>query len=42
MRVVGAEDMKISFNLLVGSLCLSISLRMVGGGELDIVFEKSC
>lgn len=42
MRVVGTEDAKISLNLLVGSLSLSIGLGVVGGGELDIIFEKSC
>ena len=42
VRVVGAEDMKISLYFLVGSLCLSISLGMVSSGESDIVFEKSC
>ena len=40
--VVGAQDTKISFNLLIGSFCLSIGLRMEGSGELDVIFEKLC
>ena len=41
-RVVGAEDAKICFNLLIGSFCLSIHLRVTRGGEFDIVVEESC
>ena len=40
LRVVGAEDMEISFNLLIGSFCLSISLWVVCGGEFDIIVEE--
>ena len=40
LRVVGAEDTEISFNLLIGSFCLSISLWVVCGGEFEIVVEK--
>ena len=41
-RIIGAEDMKINFNFLVGSLYLFIGLGMVDGGESDIVFQESC
>ena len=41
LRVVGTEDMKIDFDLLIGLFSLSISLWVVCGGELDIVVEKS-
>ena len=41
LRVVGAEDMKIDFNLLIGSLHLSISLQMICSGEFDIIVEES-
>ena len=41
-RVVGAEDAKICFNFLIGSLCLSICLRVVCSGEFDIIVEESC
>ena len=41
-RVVGTEDAKICFNLLIGSFCLSIRLRVICGGEFDIVVEESC
>ena len=41
-RVVGAEDAEICFNLLIGSFCLSIRLRVIRGGEFDIVVEESC
>ena len=40
-RVVGAEDAKICFNLLIGSFCLSICLWVVCGGEFDIIVEES-
>ena len=39
--VVGAKDSEISFNLLVSAFGLSIGLRMVGGGETDVVMEES-
>ena len=39
-RVVGAEDTKICFNLLIGALCLPICLRVVCGGEFDIILEE--
>ena len=42
VRVIGVENTEICFNLLVDSLHLSIILGVVGSGELDIVFEKSC
>ena len=41
LRVIGAKDSEISFEFLIGSFGLSISLRMVGGGESDIVVEKT-
>ena len=41
-RVVGAEDVKIHFNFLIGSFCLSICLRVIHGGEFDIVVEELC
>ena len=37
--VVGAEDPEISFNFLVGSFSLPISLRVIGGGKADIIVE---
>ena len=40
LRVVGTEDVKICFNLLIGPFCLSISLRVVCSGEFDIVVEE--
>ena len=42
LRVVGAEDAKICFNFLIGPLGLSICLRMIWGGELDIIVEELC
>ena len=41
-RVVGTEDAEICFNLLIGSFCLSIRLRVIRGGEFDIIVEESC
>ena len=41
MGITGAEDAKVSFDFLIGSLGLSISLRVVRGGELNVVFEDS-
>ena len=42
LRVVGAEDVKIHFNFLIGLLSLSICLRVICNGELDIIVEESC
>ena len=42
LRVVGTEDAKICFNLLIGSFCLSICLRVICGGKFDIIVEESC
>ena len=41
-RVVGAEDAEVCFNLLIGSFCLSVRLRVIRSGEFDIVVEESC
>ena len=40
-RVVGAKDVEICFKLLIGSLSLSIGLRMVGSGEANIILEET-
>ena len=39
LRVVGIEDLEISLNFLVGLFGLPISLRVIGGGEADIIVE---
>ena len=39
-RVIGAKDAEICFKLLIGSLGLSIGLRMVGSGEANIILEE--
>ena len=41
-RVIGTEDAKICFNLLIGPFCLSIYLRVICSGEFDIIVEESC
>ena len=41
MGVVRTKDTKIGFNFLIGSFGLSICLRMVCGGESNIIFEDS-
>ena len=41
VRIIGTEDTEISFDFLIGSFSLSISLGTVGSGETDIVFEES-
>ena len=41
LRVVGAEDVKVCFNLLIGPLGLSISLRVICSGEFDIIVKES-
>ena len=40
-QVVGAKDMEISFDFLVGWFSLSISLWVICGGEFDIIVEES-
>ena len=41
-RVVGAEGMKICFNLLIGPFSLSIGLWVICGGEFNIIVKESC
>ena len=41
MGITGAEDTEIGFDFLIGSLGLSISLRVVRSGESNVVFEDS-
>ena len=41
-RVVGTEDAEIGSNLLIGSFGLSVCLRVIYSGELDIIVEESC
>ena len=41
-RVVGAEDAEIGLEFLIGLFSLSISLRVVGGGELYVIVEEAC
>ena len=40
-QVVGTKDAEICFELLIGVLSLSISLRMVGSGEVNIILEET-
>ena len=41
-RVVGAEDVEISLEFLIGSLSLSVGLRVVGSGKSYVVVEETC
>ena len=38
--VVGAKDAEVRFYLLISAFSLSVSLRVIGGGEFDIVLEE--
>ena len=40
-RVISTEDTKVHFYFLIGTFRLSVGLRMVGSGELDIILEES-
>ena len=40
-QVVGAKYAKISLKLLVGSFSLSISLRMIGSGQVNVISEEA-
>ena len=39
--IIGAKDMEISFNFLIGSFSLSIHLGVVCSGEFDVVLEEA-
>ena len=39
-RVGLTEDSKVHFNLLVDTFCFTVGLRVVGGGEREVVIEK--
>ena len=41
LKIMGTEDLKIGFNLLIGSFGLSIRLGVVGRGETDVVFKDT-
>ena len=41
-RVIGAEDAEIGLKFLIGLFSLSVSLRMVGSGELYVIIEEAC
>ena len=41
-RIIGTEDAKICFNLLIGLLSLSIHLRIICSRKLDIIVKESC
>ena len=38
--VKSIEDLKVCFNLLVDVFCFAIRLRVIGGGEGEIVVEE--
>ena len=40
--VIGTEYAEIGFEFLIGSFSLSVSLRVVGGGESYVVVEEAC
>ena len=40
-RIMGAEDPKIGFNLLIGSFGLSVRLGVVGRGETNVIFKDT-
>ena len=42
LRVVGTENAEIGFNFLIGPFSLSVSLRVIHGGEFDIILKKAC
>ena len=39
--VVGAEYLKISIRLLIGPFGLSISLRVIGSGQVYVILEEA-
>ena len=40
--VVGTEDVEIGFEFLIGLFRLSVSLGMIGSGELYVVSKEAC
>ena len=40
--IIGAEDMEIGLEFLIGSFGLSVSLRVVSSGESYVVVEEAC
>ena len=35
--IIAAEDMEVGFNFLVDSFCFAIGLRVIGGGEREVI-----
>ena len=40
--VIGAKDVEIGLEFLIGSFSLPVSLRMVGSGESYVIIEEAC
>ena len=40
--VIGAKDVEISFEFLIGSFSLSVGLRVVCSGESYVIVEEAC
>ena len=40
-RVVGTEDAEISLKFLISSLSLTISLRVISSGKVNIILEET-
>ena len=38
--VVGTEDAKVCLKFLIGLLSLTISLRVIGSGQADVILEE--
>ena len=36
-RVISTEDSKVGFDFLINSFCFAIGLRVIGGGEGEVV-----
>ena len=39
--VVGAEDVEIHLKFLIGSFSLSVNLRVISCGQVNVIFEEA-
>ena len=39
--VIGAKDVEVSLEFLIGSLCLPVGLWVIGSGESHVVVEET-
>ena len=40
-QIIGTENVKICLKFLIGSLGLTVGLRMIGSGQVNVILEEA-